>query len=80
MPISPFGLMGRLFLGRKVMSSMRRKKIQDKIDEMGPNQIIQDFVIDMSPFVVPPDIPNNRDVERAQNDTQFGEEYNAEGY
>jgi len=77
-PISPFGLMGRLFLG-KVMRRERREGIQERIDEMGPNQIIRDFVVDLSPFDIPPDRPNNLDEEKAQNDTPH-EELNPEGY
>ena len=54
-PISPFGLMG------KVLSNGRKKKIQRQIENMGLNQIIRDFVIDLSPFVVPSDEPTNHD-------------------
>jgi len=75
-PITPFGLMGRFFLG-KVMSSERRERIQERIDEMGPNQIVRDFVIDMSPFIAPPDKPNHQDLEKAQM-TPTGE-FNPDG-
>ena len=50
-PISPFGLMGR------VLSKERKKKIQSEIQRMGLDQIIRDFVIDLSPFIVPSDGP-----------------------
>ena len=59
-PISPFGLMG------KVLSNRRRKEIQWQIQNMGLNQIIRDFVIDLSPFTVPSDKPTNEEVHHLQ--------------
>jgi len=50
-PISPFGLMGRL------LSNRRKDEIQQEIRKTGLNQIIRDFVIDLSPFNVPSDKP-----------------------
>jgi hypothetical protein len=59
-PISPFGLMGR------VLSNRRKSEIQWQIQKTGLDQIIRDFVIDLSPFNFPPDKPANLDDEQAR--------------
>jgi hypothetical protein len=62
-PISPFGLMG------KVLSNRRRREIERQIQNMGLNQIIRDFVIDLSPFIIPSDEPTNHG--DSASDSQF---------
>ena len=48
----------------KVLTAQRRDEIQRQIQKTDLNQIIRDFVIDLSPFTVPS--PTNRDDEQAR--------------
>jgi hypothetical protein len=48
----------------KVLSNRRKRDIERQIQNMGLNQIIRDFVIDLSPFIVPSDEPANHDDSR----------------
>ena len=50
----------------RVLTSGRRKKIQWQIQRMGLDQIIRDFVIDLSPFTLPPNKPTNLEDEEEQ--------------
>ena len=43
----------------RFLSEQRKEGIQREIRKMGLNRIIRDFVIDLSPFIVPPDRPTN---------------------
>lgn len=50
----------------RVLSNRRKDEIQWQIQKTGLNQIIRDFVIDLSPFNVPPDKPANLDDEQTR--------------
>ena len=57
-----------------VLSKERRDEIQRKIRRIGLDQIILDFVIDLSPFIVPSDGPLgiNHDDDKASQASAKG--------
>ena len=58
----------------RVLSNQRKKEIQGQLEEMGLDQIIRDFVIDLSPFTVPSSSPKpTSQLEDDEKDRILGE-------